>query len=194
MHILYPPGYSKTNNRDLLPYWVDVQADLSLCWSHRSYFRFCCSLAHISLLYEEIPPRNYIFYPAEITKISSDIWYDRVRDKKYTYMEGEGSCDTRSTLSMCALFDVWLLSIPHHLERCLFCLAFYCKWKYFVLTDHFVSGTVCLFCSCTLFSNIYYKISFTAKNWSDLAISIVNWIFFLFFFYHKVYFAFLHSF
>ena len=28
-----------------LPYWVDVQADL--CWSHKSYCRFCCGLDQI---------------------------------------------------------------------------------------------------------------------------------------------------
>ena len=28
-------------------YWMNVQADLSLCWSHRSYYRFCLVLVHI---------------------------------------------------------------------------------------------------------------------------------------------------
>ena len=41
---LQPPGYPKMNEREPLPYWVDVQADLSLCWSHRSYCRFCRAL------------------------------------------------------------------------------------------------------------------------------------------------------
>ena len=30
-----------------LPYWVAAQADLSLCWSERSYCRFCQALAQI---------------------------------------------------------------------------------------------------------------------------------------------------
>ena len=34
-----------------LPYWMDVQADPSLCWSHRSYCRFYCALAY--LVYQE---------------------------------------------------------------------------------------------------------------------------------------------
>ena len=28
---------------------ADAQADLSLCWLHKSYCRFCCMLAHICL-------------------------------------------------------------------------------------------------------------------------------------------------
>ena len=48
------------------------------------------------------------------------------------------------------------------------CLTFYFKWKYFVLTDHTFSETICLFCFCVLSSNRYPKIKFTAKNWSDL--------------------------
>ena len=50
MCILQPPGYSKRNKWEPLPYQVDVQADLSLCWSHRSYCRFCRALAQISLI------------------------------------------------------------------------------------------------------------------------------------------------
>ena len=30
-----------------LLYWVNIQADLNLCWSHRSYCRFCRALAHL---------------------------------------------------------------------------------------------------------------------------------------------------
>ena len=50
----------------------------------------------------------------------------------------------------------------------IFCLAFYYRWKYFVLIDHTLSKPICLFCVCVSFSNIYPKIKFTAKNWSDL--------------------------
>ena len=48
------------------------------------------------------------------------------------------------------------------------CLAFSLKWKYFVLIDHILSETICLFYFCVLFSNMYPKIKFIAKNWSDL--------------------------
>ena len=44
----------------------------------------------------------------------------------------------------------------------------YLKWKYFVLIDNILSETICLFCFCVLFSNMYPKIKFIAKNWSDL--------------------------
>ena len=36
--LLQAPGYPKRDKREPLSYWVDVQADLSLCWSHRSTF------------------------------------------------------------------------------------------------------------------------------------------------------------
>ena len=53
-------------------------------------------------------------------------------------------------------------------QKDVFCLAFYLKWKYFVLIDYILSETTCLFCFCVLFSNMYPKIKFIAKNWSDL--------------------------
>ena len=37
-----------------------------------------------------------------------------------------------------------------------------------MLTIHVSSETIRLLCFCVLFSNIYPKIKFTAKNWSDL--------------------------
>ena len=38
---------SKEDKREALSYWVDVQADLCICWLHRSYCRFCSALAQI---------------------------------------------------------------------------------------------------------------------------------------------------
>ena len=64
----------------------------------------------------------------------------------------------------------------------IFCLAFYFKWKCFVLIDHILSETICLFCFCVLFSNIYPKIRLTTKNWSGLCnfyITVIFWNFFL---------------
>ena len=40
-------GYPKRDKPEPLSYLVDVQADLSPCWLHRSYRRFCPALAHI---------------------------------------------------------------------------------------------------------------------------------------------------
>ena len=34
MCLLQPPGYQKRDKGEPLPYWVNVQADQSLCWSH----------------------------------------------------------------------------------------------------------------------------------------------------------------
>ena len=51
MCVLQSPGYPKRDKGEPLPYWVDVQAYLCLCWSHRSYCRFCHALAHFCGLY-----------------------------------------------------------------------------------------------------------------------------------------------
>ena len=50
MCLLQPLGYPKRDEQEPLPYWVDVQADLSLCWSHTSYCRFCRVLVQISFI------------------------------------------------------------------------------------------------------------------------------------------------
>ena len=47
MCLLQPPGYPKRAKWGPLLDWVDVQADLSVCWLHRSYCRFSCALAQI---------------------------------------------------------------------------------------------------------------------------------------------------
>ena len=48
MCLLQPSGNPKREELEPLPYWADVQADLSLCWSHRFYYRFCHALAQLS--------------------------------------------------------------------------------------------------------------------------------------------------
>ena len=71
--------------------------------------------------------------------------------------------------STCTKTDLSKAYCPFNISwKDVFCLAFYFKWKYFVLTDHILSETICLFCFCVLFSNIYTKIKATAKSWSDL--------------------------
>ena len=54
MCLLQPPGYPERDKREPLPYWVDVQADPSLCWSHRSYCRLCRALTHIINTYHNM--------------------------------------------------------------------------------------------------------------------------------------------
>ena len=58
------------------------------------------------------------------------------------------------------------------------CLAFDFKGEYIVLIDHILSETICLFCFCVLFSNIYPYIKFT-KFTTEIgltyAVSIVKW-------------------
>ena len=49
MYLLKPPDCQKRDKRELLPYWVNVQAEMSLCWSHRSYCRFRFALAQLYL-------------------------------------------------------------------------------------------------------------------------------------------------
>ena len=49
---------------------------------------------------------------------------------------------------------------------------FFFAWRFIlnenILTDHILSETICLLCYCVLFSNMYPKIKFIAKNLSDL--------------------------
>ena len=62
MCLLQTPGYPKRGKREPLPYWVDVQTDLSLCWSHRSYCRFCRALAQIFIIFYLIFFQQYCLY------------------------------------------------------------------------------------------------------------------------------------
>ena len=39
MCLLQLPGYPKRDEREPLPYWVNVQADLSICWSLGLHYR-----------------------------------------------------------------------------------------------------------------------------------------------------------
>ena len=59
MCLLQPPGYPKGDEQETLLYWVDVQADLSLCWSHRSNCRFSRALAQTST-----PERDWTYFVA----------------------------------------------------------------------------------------------------------------------------------
>ena len=49
MPFLQPSGYPKRDEQEVLPYWVDVQADLNLLWSYRSCCRFFHELAQMVL-------------------------------------------------------------------------------------------------------------------------------------------------
>ena len=71
-----------------------------------------------------------------------------------------------------------------------FCLAFYLKCNYFVLITHILSETLCLLCFCVLFSNMYLKIKFIAKIWSDLC-NFYSKVIFLEFLSKKIFFTFL---
>ena len=46
MWLLHPQGCQKRDKWEHMPYRMDVQTDLSLCW-YRSYCRFCSALAPI---------------------------------------------------------------------------------------------------------------------------------------------------
>ena len=61
-----------------------------------------------------------------------------------------------------------VLSFRHLLEK-----RFFFAWRFilnetFVLIDHILSKTICRFSFCVLFSNMYPKIKFIAKHWSNL--------------------------
>ena len=99
-------------------------------------------------------------------------------------------------VKLCHSLANWITTVlSTSLEKTfLFCLAFYLEWKYFVLTDHILSETICLFCFCVLFSNMCAKIKFMAKNWYDLCnfFSLLKWFFFFFFLFKKFFFFTFH--
>ena len=47
--LLLHSSYPKRNKREALPYWEDIDADMSLCLSRRSYCRVGRALAQIEL-------------------------------------------------------------------------------------------------------------------------------------------------
>ena len=70
MCLLQLPGYPKRDEREPLPYWVDVQADLSLCWSHRSYCRFYLVLAHLYMAF--VTWRCWALVPLSVVHLTAD--------------------------------------------------------------------------------------------------------------------------
>ena len=92
-------------------------------------------------------------------------------------------------LAKAAFFFYCAFNIP---LKEVFRLAFYSKWKTWI-SDFILSGTICLYCFSALFSNIYGKINFMAKNWSDpcsFYCKLDFWKFFI----RKHFFAFLYRF
>ena len=61
MCLQQPPGYQKKDKREPLPYWVVVQADLSLCFSQRS----CCSFFFRALAHSIFIAFGILIYPNE---------------------------------------------------------------------------------------------------------------------------------
>ena len=50
MCLSHPPSYLKRDKGVPMPFREDVQAELCLCSSHKSYCRFCHPLAHSSVV------------------------------------------------------------------------------------------------------------------------------------------------
>ena len=67
MCILRPLGYLKRDKLELLPHWIDVQADLSLRWSHRSYW-LCRALAEF---YLQLVPTSTNHFPKTSCRVNN---------------------------------------------------------------------------------------------------------------------------
>ena len=110
----------------------------------------------------------------------------------------EGFAFAKATHIFFSAKILWLWYCTYYNSYCpfditrkdVFCLAFYFERKYFVLNDHILSETICLFCFCVLFSNMYPKIKFMTKIWSDLC-NFYSKVIFLEFLIKKVIFIFL---
>ena len=61
-----------------------------------------------------------------------------------------------------------------------FCLAFYLKWKYFVLIDYILWETIWLFSFCVCSQMCTLKLNLLPKVGMTYAISIVKWFFEIF--------------
>ena len=100
---------------------------------------------------------------------SSHSWHNRLTSRHMTFKQRRLNVDASTLRRRCIHAMCPLGYCPFDISRKdVFCLAFYFEWKYFVLIVHILSETICLFYFCVLFSNIYSKIKFTARSWSDL--------------------------
>ena len=88
---------SKKDKREPLPDWVDVQADLSLCWLQRSTCRFCRALAHLSWLPFSLEAVSlYIRDSYDIKRVQEvnnlmKRWFDNWKFMK-TYLQSNLNC------------------------------------------------------------------------------------------------------
>ena len=76
MCLLSLRAIQRGSKRKHILYKVDVQADLSLCWSHRSYCRFCRALPQILIHLREVDAFSgeavvlqLFFFPSETVSI-----------------------------------------------------------------------------------------------------------------------------
>ena len=110
------------------------------CFSSNLYFTFLCN--YIYVFAQQCPSvTNVLYFP--------------------TIMSLQNTCTFRRSTK-------WAYYPFNITRKDIFCSAFYFKWKYFVLNDHILSETICLFCSCVFFSNMFPKIKFTANFYSKV--------------------------
>ena len=156
-------------------YFAHVQDDLNLLimflFEGTFFFAWGGSVAsqcyYLVIFRDSIWRSNPVFREKQtsITSLSAVfVWsvlqVDPFMSSGLFYHNSLHQCVSYSRMSDYCPFDITLKDV--------FCLAFHFKWKYFVLIDHTLSETICLFCFCVLFSNIYPKNKFMAKIVSDL--------------------------
>ena len=107
---LQPPGYSKWGRREPLPYWMYVQDDLSLCWSHWSYCRFCRALGQMSMFWF----KNTLSLS---TSVSNSIILGRVKLKRCLWTcKNSGSSCSKLTMSLVNVsLNLWSLNMAYML-------------------------------------------------------------------------------
>ena len=85
MCLLQPPGYAKRNKQEPLPYWADVQADLSLCSSQRSNCRFCLDWLQSFLFYIYFSLSLLLFFIMILfNPTSSYLWLNKILSSQGT--------------------------------------------------------------------------------------------------------------
>ena len=152
-------GYLKQDKWKSLPYWMEVQADLSLCWSNRSYCRFCHALAHFL-----IPSWNvycgYSFdtpcwgisneYPFGLTIMPNYAFRILSLSKKplsqYYYYQGSDIMIHHDTITIYSLLTGFSLELPYNTQMYVFVEKYENNYM-----------AICLTSSCGNASDFYIK-------------------------------------
>ena len=110
MCLLQPPSYPKRDKREALSHWVDVEVDLTLSWSHRSYCSFFfLALAHH---YHIRVYDNKIYFSWAATSVytyPASILYKSIAGRYRPVSYPDGPITARYRFINNAYWDTWIV-------------------------------------------------------------------------------------